>query len=92
MTLTEEQAIKFYTEKKDHPIITIREFGYLDKDMNFFVINDNYVIRYIIPEAMNPLMRNKNFQPRISGMKITRSDLMYYLTSNKIYSKSYHMV
>lgn len=88
MTLTKEKAVKFYTEKKRIPISIIREFGIVDQDRNFFVINDNYVVRYIIPEAMNCLMRNQHFTPRISGMKIRKADLLYYLTSNKIYSIS----
>ena len=81
--ITKAEAINYYFHKKGLPIKTIRELAVDGREGNFYIINENYIIRYIIPEAMNCFMRNQNFEPRISGTKITKADLLYYLTSNK---------
>lgn len=82
--ITKKEAINYYFHKKGLPIKNIREFAMDGREGNFFIINDNYIIRYIIPEAMNCFMRNQDYEPRISGTKITKADLLFYLTSNKV--------
>ena len=88
MTITKEQAIKYFTEKKREEVRTIREFALVENpERNWFLINENYIVRFMQAEAMNCFMRNQNFKPRISGMKVTKTDVLHYLTSNKIYAK-----
>lgn len=82
MKITKEQAIKYYEEKKGEEVRTIKEFIRLDKPgRNLFVINDNYIVRYMTPEAWNPFTRNQHFQTRISGFKATKKYIQFYQTS-----------
>ena len=84
--ITRDQAIAYYLKKKnDQEIETIREFALVENpERNWFVINENYVIRLMTPEPLNCLMRNQNYTARISGSKFTKKDIKLFETSNRI--------
>lgn len=83
MKITKEQAFSYYERKKGRPVKRWRELVNLKTGNNAIVINDDYVVRYIVPEPMNFLMRNQNFRPKLSGMKLAKGDLMSLLTDNR---------
>ena len=85
MLITKEQAINYFNEKrKNEEVKTIREFQINGTENNFFLINGNYLVRFIVPEAMNSLMRNRNFSHKVSGMKLSRKDAESYVNSSKV--------
>lgn len=71
MKLTKEKAIEFFKTRapkawRGKEVETVEEFIF-DEERNCFLINGRYFVRYIAPEAMNPLMRNQNFNPTLRG-------------------------
>lgn len=83
MLITKEEAVAYYERKKGIPVKRVRELANLETGANAIVINDDYVVRYIVPEPMNCLMRNQNFRPKLSGMKLSKDNLIRLLTDNR---------
>lgn len=82
--ITKEQAIKYYEEKKGEEVRTIQEVIRLDKPgKSFFIINDNYIVGYMTPQAKNVFMRNQHFKTRINGYKTTKKDIRNMLAYNE---------
>lgn len=88
MTITKDRAIAHYHFKKPNtPIWKIVEFGVVGKDVNFFVINDSYSIRYITPESYGDFAAKRHYKPTVTGSKTTKRDLAYFASSDHYYIK-----
>lgn len=83
MTITREQAVAYFNEKapkglREKGIKSIDEYVLTRRDtkerFNVIVINECYFVRYIVPQAMNCLMKRQNFKPIIKGVKLTQAD------------------
>lgn len=63
---------------REKGILTCTEYVWKEEgeegDRNLYIVNDCYVVRYIKPVSMNPLMRNQHFTPVIKGIKLSRLD------------------
>lgn len=94
MKLTKEMAIEYFNQKapkklREKGIVDVE--GYSKGDESVYVINGVYIVRYIVPEAMNCLMRNQNYNPVLRGAKWPRKDVLRAIDAlvNKGYSKTY---
>lgn len=83
MKLTKEQAVAYFNEKapkalKEKGIQTIEGYSIEvrgeEERIKVFIINGCYVIRYIIPQPMNCLMRNQHFKPVVKGFRMSKSE------------------
>ena len=84
MELTREKAIAYFEEKapkalREEGIETCEEYviDVRGEDCHIFIFNQIYFVRYIIPEAMNCLMKRQNLAPVLKGIKMTKKDANY---------------
>lgn len=82
MQLTREKAVEYFDQKapkklREQGIIKMEEYAKGDESIFFF--NDEYVIRYIVPEASNFLMRNQNFSQILKGSKFPKKDIRFFM-------------
>ena len=84
MKLTKEKAIEYFNAKAskvllEKGIVTIDEYHVQreqdEEERVIFVINDCYMIRYIVPQAFNCLMRNQSFKEVLKGWRTSKKDI-----------------
>lgn len=85
MALTKEKAIAYFHEKAPKKLRNEGIVGAIEElrkgDESIYIFNENYWIRYMVPEAYNSFMRNQNFKPTLKGILLTKKDARLYRES-----------
>jgi len=81
--LTKKQAIDFFEKRspkalREKGIVSIEGYSSPDGEEQQFIFNGVYLIRYIVPEAMNCLMKKQNYAQTLRGIKCSKKEMVKY--------------